>query len=261
MVAAVLASTAFAEPLHADKRMYDLTVQGALGALATGGSGDWGVARGALQGRISNDVVADVDVHVSPFGVFHTETGEIWRERAIRAGGGLAWSIGGTGLHGVQLGARAMVGPVAYEWFGDTFCTTPSGGTYGTCPTFPSPELPADGLRVELQPNVRAQWVGHPGLTIGVELGVNIVANGRVVEREPRVEPTAFVTVGWAVPVGDPWMTQSEALQGLSPEDARKRRTQSRVMAIAVTSIAGATALGLGGTALWLATHPVAFAR
>lgn len=256
-----LFAPAFAEPLHADKRIYNLAVEGGLGALPAAGTGDWGVGRGAVLGRLTNHLLVDADLSLSPAGSFHTETGEVARPRAVRGGGGVAWSFGGTGLHGVQLGARALVGPVSYAWTGETFCTTPGGGTYGgTCPSFPSPTLPEDGVRVEIQPNVRGRWVGHPGLALGFEIGMNVVT-GELVEREQRATPYGFVMAGWAVPLGDRWTTEREALAALSPETAERRRAQSRVVTIAVATVATGTALGVGGTALWLATHAPAFGR
>jgi hypothetical protein len=248
-----LVAVASAGPLHADKRMYDVALAADVSWLAEGFT-----QGGSLFARLGDHAVAEAGVSSRSQVWFEQDGGTSYRTPGVRFSAGGAWSIGATGLHGFLLGARVVAGRASYYWSASTTsCFQPTPNADTTCVfSGEDPDLPWRAPRIEVQPHLRAQWIGHPGLTLGAEFGLNVLATSAIAPGEPRVGPYGVVSLGWAVPIGEPPISSATARARLSPEDATRRRRQNRAVAIGVASATGATALFLGGALLAVVTGP-----
>lgn len=235
LIVAACAAAWGASP-EADKGVYDVSAQWGQGIANS--PDDWGghvqqVQPWAVRFRWSPHAIVDAQAGVTEPQRFEYNaagsSGWIERPASFRAGAGLQWAPYGLGLQGVSLGARMLAGPVDDSWE-PAWCEK--------CPESAPPADPLpDGVRLEVNPNVRLNWIGHPGFTLGVELGLVGIVCCRMAPEEPRVNGVALATFGWSFAVGEPapWPAHSRA--ALSPEDARRRRAHNTAILVTVPAV------------------------
>jgi hypothetical protein len=220
-IAVVLAAHAADLPAPGDKTGYRVLV-----TASGGGLHDW-AARGGLTYAASSRLLvqtglsrAEGDLEVVE-GIVDDDgsTALVERKAGWRGDAGAAWNLRGNGLQGFGPMARVGLQRVQYE----------------------PRDMSLDPMtRADVVGGAWARWVGHPGISVGAELGVSSTVCCDLQTDQARVGPLALFEVGWALGPGpDP----ADVVAQLSSEEQRRRRRQTRTLGWVIAGTVGATAV------------------
>ncbi len=216
---------------HADKVLYDFSVLGALGLTAQCGQ-TFGSDRLTLRAKVTPALALDGSVRTqAPCGSYiGSGLG------TFRAGLGASFAPVRLGLHGPYVGGRVLAGPSSYPLEPFTVCHQDG------CYTVEA----SSGWQTTLEPNVGVQWVGHPGITLALEIVYDFPIAGESVEGYRLAGLGAFASVGWSFALGEPVPTRRDALAALPPEQRERREHHARDVRTTTAIVLGSTVLGFG---------------